>query len=144
MKVKVFRNSLIHSSFARGVVRGNPGGEGIMAGPDRLKPAGIFNGCVNLQTVAHDAGVGKKSRSVLLPVSSDPVDIEAMVSALEGRALFEHQEPGQAGLIDLQHQAFKQDAVIVSGESIFPIVIGPMELVARSDAAVSGHALREL
>ena len=49
-------------------------------------------------------------------------------------------EPGEAGLVDLQHQPLEERGVVGEREAVLLLMVGPVPLVAGSDVAVGvGH-----
>src|SRR3546814_15245620 len=61
----------------------------------------------------------------------------------EAVALAQDGFPAQTGLVDLQQQAFEQDAFVALREAVFVVVVGPVQRVpGRAVAVAGGHGAR--
>ncbi len=120
------------------MVGGEPAGERPVALPQLEDARRVGDGRVDLEPVAHDARIGQQPPPVARAVGRDHVGIEPVVGPAERFALLEDGEPGEAGLVDLQHQPLEQRRVVVERKAVLVIVVGPVPLVARRDVAVRG------
>ena len=105
-------------------------------GPD---PAGVLDDRLDLAPVADDARVGQKPRLVPGPVAGNPVERESLEGPEERIAALQNNQPGEAGLVDLQRQALQERVVIRQWKAIFALVIGPMEGMPGRDVAIPAH-----
>ena len=87
-----------------------PVGEGAVLLADRLDPLGILDRGLDLEPVADDPGIGEQASPLPRAVARDLGDLEVVVGAAERLALLQDGEPGQARLVDLQHQPLEQPA----------------------------------
>jgi len=106
--------------------------------PERLFVRVVDRG-VDLEPVADDARVGEQSLPLPRPVPRDLLEIEVVVSQLERRPLLEDREPGESGLVDLQHQSLEEPVVTPDRETVFAIVVRTVKGMAGGDVAVGGH-----
>src|SRR6185312_5083501 len=113
-----------------------PGGETAMLRANRLNPPGVLDGGLDLEPVADDARIAEESRHVLGLVSGHPVDVEAIEGIEEGLALLEDGEPGQAGLVDLQHQPLEQHRIVPRRETVFGVVVGAVKFMSGRHRAI--------
>ena len=118
------------------MVRVEPGGERAVRRPELEDRRGVGDGGVHLEPVADDARVGQESPPVAGAVCGHDLWIEAAVGLAERVALLEDREPGEAGLVDLQHQSLEQLGVAREREAVLLVVIGPVPFVAGGDVAV--------
>ena len=114
---KVFLNSFTQSSFVSGCRASSHKAKEPCSAIKPLDDPGVVDHRVDLQAVAHDAGIGEKARLVGFAIAGDPVDIEALEGGEEGFALLEDGEPGEAGLVDLEREPFQQSRVVARRES---------------------------
>ena len=74
--------------------------------------ARVVDGGLDLEPVAHDAGIGHQAGDVLGAVAGDALGVEAVEGAAEILALLQDRQPRQAGLEAFQHQLLEQRAVV--------------------------------
>src|SRR5215213_1111509 len=80
------------------------------------------------------------SPPVTLAIARDHLGIEPAVRPSKRIALLEDGEPGEPGLVDLEHQPLEQRRVVAERDAVFVVMIGPVPEVAGSDIAVGdGH-----
>jgi hypothetical protein len=82
---------------------------------------------------------GRQQAGAVPLAVSDAVDVEAIVGAAESLALFQHQFPAQAGLVDFQQQPLEQPRFVLDGKSVLEIMVRPMDGVPDRKIAVTGH-----
>src|SRR3546814_3045586 len=76
--------------------------------------------------------------SDLVAIVGDPVHVEVVVGVAEAVALAQDRFPAQAGLVDLQQQAFEQHGLVALREAILGVVVGPVQRVPGREVAVGG------
>ncbi len=116
-----------------------PGGETAMAAAQAQDHAGIVDRGIDLEPVADDARVGEQARAISFAIRGDTLDVEAVVGAVEARALLQHRLPAQPGLVDFQQQALEQHGFVAVRETVFVVVVIAMHGVPRGDVAVARH-----
>src|SRR5581483_8020994 len=89
--------------------------------------AGVVDRRLDLEPVAHDAGVGHQAGDVLGPVAGDALGLEAVEGASEVVALLEDGEPRQPGLETLQHQLLEQHPVVRLGHAPLLVVVARID-----------------
>jgi hypothetical protein len=72
-------------------------------------------GGLDLEAIAHDAGIAHQARHIFGAVAGDALRIECMERGAKILALLEDGQPRQAGLEALEHQLFKECADPRSG-----------------------------
>ena len=72
-------------------------------------------------------GVAEQAGDVGVAERRDPVDIEPGEGGAKRRALLQHRQPGQAGLVDLQAQPLEQHRLVLGREAVLGVVIGPVQ-----------------
>ena len=96
----------------------------------------------DLEPVADDAGILQQAVDIGLPKTRDPVDLELGEGGAEGRTLLQHRKPGQPGLVDFEGQALEQHRFVARRETVFPVVIRPVQRMPGRGAAVGAAHLR--
>ena len=77
--------------------------------------AGVVDHGLDLEAVAHDAGVAHQAGDVLGAVAGDAVGIEAVEGLAEVLALPEDRQPRQAGLEAFEDELLEQGAIVGIG-----------------------------
>src|SRR5690606_40864403 len=127
---------------AQRVMRAEPERKTTELVADPLQTTCILDCSVYFQTVADDARVREQTCAIPLAVGSDDVDVEAVVSLVESLSLVEDRQPGEPGLIDLQHESLEQLGVRLELQSISVVVIGTVLWVTRCCATTSHRLYR--
>src|SRR5690606_21840541 len=112
------------------VVHVKPGLEATMAFTQVANDLCIVDHRIDLEPIANDAGVIQQPRAVTIIESGYAIHIEVTECATERRTLLQHGQPGQACLVDFQHQAFEQHRLVMNGKAILVVVIRAMKRVA--------------
>ena len=99
---------------------------------DFREPARVVDGGLDLQAVAHDAGVPHQSLNFLLFESRDLARIKSGKRLAEVFALFEDDEPAQARLKTFQHEKFKELPVVMHRTAPFLIVVLDIQRVLQT------------
>ena len=94
------------------------------------KRLGIADRGLDLQPIAHDAGIFHQPRDVALAEARDALGIEAGECRAIALALVEDGRPGQPGLRAFQDQELELGAVVPGGHAPLLVVIVDVELVA--------------
>src|SRR6185436_6515366 len=131
--------------FVAGVVGVEPVREGAVRPAQGEDAFGVFDGGVDFEAVADDAGVLQQARAAAGVIAGDALDGEVVEGFAEGGAFAEDRQPRQARLVDLEDEALEQAVVIAHGESVLGVVIRPVVRMPRRDVAVRaqfGCALR--
>ncbi len=115
-----------------------------MALPDRLQALGVLDGGLDLEAIADDAGISHQAPALARAEGGHLIDVEFSVSVSEGRPLLQAGEPGEPRLVDFEHEALEQDVVGAGRESVFPLVIGPVQGMAGGDLAVAAHRMQSV
>ena len=103
-------------------------------------PAGIRDSRVHLQAVPNDAGIGEEARAVRIAIGRHYLRVEAAIRLLKRRPLLEDGEPGEARLVDLQHQPLEELGIALQRETVLPLMVGSMPFMAWSHITVClGH-----
>ncbi len=76
--------------------------------PNLENALGIFNGGINFQAVANDAGVGHQTRKVFIVKSRNVLELEIRVSPGKTLTFFQNRFPRQPRLVDLEDQTLEQ------------------------------------
>src|SRR5215210_7535786 len=90
----------------------------------------IADGGIHFQPVADDSGVREKPGTVGVAIGRDNIRIETAVCPPERLSLLEDREPGESGLIDLQHQPLEQLGIAFEWKAILAIMIGSMPFMS--------------
>src|SRR2546423_10246256 len=101
----------------------------------------IFNGGLNLQPVADDAGILQQEPDFFISVPRYLFDRELVKGFIKIFFLIEDGSPGKPGLVDLQHQSCKQFIIVLNWKSIFFVMIQNMNITwihLPDDFAVRG------
>src|SRR5262249_39228362 len=97
--------------------------------------AGREHAALDLQAVAHDAGVLHQRLDLLRREARDLLRREAGEGAAEIVALAQDGDPGQPGLEAVEDELFEQRAVVVFRHAPFLVVIGDVERVLLGPGA---------
>ena len=76
-----------------------------------------------------------------LAKGGDPIDIELGEGSAKGGSFLQDSEPGQSGLIDFQDQALEQHRFVAGRETVFSVVIRPVQRMSRGQPAIGGAHL---
>jgi hypothetical protein len=139
VKRKVLRNSLTQSLPAQRVMGPQPARETAVTAAHVSNGAGVLDGCIDLEPVAHDARIRQQASAVALVIVRHPVHVETAVGAAEPVALFQHQLPAQPGLVDFQQQPLEQQTLVLERKAVLTVVVGAVDRVADGKVAVAGH-----
>src|SRR5258708_25368845 len=104
-----------------------PAGEGAVNLAQFDQAARIGDGGIVLQAVADDAGIGEQALDIASAEIGNARDVPTDEGRSKGGTLLQDGEPGEPRLIDLEHEALEEDAVIARREAIFRRVIGSVE-----------------
>ena len=131
--------------FGPGVKRGGvmsiePGLERTEVVLEGLNATRIFDGGIDLQTVADDAGVRKKAVEVGLPVGRDLADIEVLIGTAEIIRFLEYCEPGEASLINLEDEALEEQVIALEREAVLSVVVEPVKRSLRDGTGRTGNS----
>ena len=119
---------------------GEPAGERAMALPELQDPLRIRDGGIHLQPIADNARITEQPSSVPGAIGRHHRGVDAAIRPPERLPLLENGEPGEAGLVDLQHQPLEQRRVVLQWEAVLLVVVRSMPLVAGRDVTVTlGH-----
>src|SRR5690349_4722294 len=121
------------------MMRLEPARERAVRAPQLENLLGVRDRRVDLELVADDAGVGEQTAPVARAVRGHDLGIESVVCPAEALALLEDGEPGEPGLIDLEHEPLEQPRIIREREAVLGVVVGSVPFMARSNVAVA-HA----
>ena len=94
---------------------------------------------LDLQPVAHDAGVGHQALDVGRGVTGDLVSVEIVEGAAVVLALLQDRDPAQPRLRTLEHQHLEEVTVVVVGHAPFEVVVGGVERIGAAPGAAVGH-----
>src|SRR5215210_1895611 len=125
--------------LAPGMMRVEPAGKGATGVPQLQNRPRVGDGGIDLQSVSDDAAVIQEAGTVGVTVRGDDLGYEAMIGPLKRFPLLEDSEPGEAGLIDLEHQTLEKRGVVLEREAILPLVIGTMPWIVGGKGTVAGH-----
>lgn len=113
-----------------------PGREGAVVSPQDEDPAGVLDGGVYLQAIAHDPRVGEQASALARAVMSDDLGIEGVESPAERLAFAQDRQPGETGLVDLQTEPLEERGVLPDREPVFAVVVRAVIRMSGSDVAV--------
>ncbi len=116
-----------------------PRGERAVGVAEPANPAGVLDHRLDLEPVANDPGIGEKPRLVPRAKARHPVERESAKRGAKGFPLFEHGQPRQARLVDFERQALEESRFIVKRETVFGVVIRPVEGMPGRDRAIGRH-----
>jgi hypothetical protein len=122
--------------FGPWMVRLEPSGEGSMAASKLQDGPRIGDGRLDLEPVADDPGISHEALDVPGAKPRDHCRIESSIGRAKRRLLLENGEPGQPGLVDLQHQPLEQRRVFSYGKAVLGGMIRPVPLMSRCYVAV--------
>ena len=106
----------------------------MLQGQDRLR---VGDRGLDLETIAHNAWVGKQALDLSLIVARDNARVETLKRPTEVLALVEDRSPGETGLEDVQAQMLEQLAIIMHRPAPFGIMVGGHERFPVAEAALS-------
>src|SRR5712692_7781317 len=90
------------------------------------EPPRIADRGIDLQAIADDPAIAQQAGDVFGTEAGDAIDVPSGERRAEGGTLLQDGQPGQPGLVDLEHEALEQYAVLPRGEAVFGFVIGAM------------------
>jgi hypothetical protein len=90
---------------------------------------------VDLEPVAHDAGIHHQGCDLALAVASDQRRVEAVEHLAVAPALLQDREPRQAGLGTLEHQELEQLAIVVQRHAPLGVVVGDVDRIGADPGA---------
>lgn len=91
-----------------------------------------MNGCLDLATVAHNAGILEQTPDVTFTEFCDAGEVEALERLAEVLTLTQNGEPRKPGLKAFQTDLLEQKAVFRDWKSPLRIVVGNVVLVLAS------------
>ena len=121
------------------VVCVEPAGEGAELVAQHEQAARVLDRRVDLQPVADDARVTEQPSPLAPAVGRDARHVEAVVGVDEGGTLLEDGQPGEPGLIDLEHEPFEELPVVADREAVLAVVIRAVDRMPGRGGAVA-HA----
>jgi hypothetical protein len=86
------------------MMRVQPAGERSVRLPQRLETSGIFGGGFDLEPVADDPRIGEQAVGLGRAEGGHAIDREIRERCAKGCTFPEDRRPGEARLIDLEHQ----------------------------------------
>ena len=99
---------------------------------------GVADGRLNLEAVAHDAGIGEQASDLRGIIAGDPFRVEMVEHRAVALPLAQDGEPVEAGLRAFENQHFEQPAVIVERRSPFLVVIAYIQRIGSAPGAAFG------
>jgi len=90
---------------------------------------------VDLEPVAHNAGVGQQTRRVGLAVPGDTRDVEAVERRAVVLAFAQDRQPTQSGLCALEDQELEQPPVVMQRNAPLAVVVRLIQRVAAAPGA---------
>ena len=124
------------------VVRGKPKGERAVRLPQRLEASGIFGGGFDLEPVADDPRIGEQAVEIARAEGGDAIDREIREGGPERRAFLEDCRPGEARLIDFEHQSLEQHALLLRRKAVLGVMVHPVDRIPGCEPAISRAHLR--
>src|SRR5215467_8729620 len=103
--------------------------------------ARIVDGGLDLESIAHDPGIGHQPGDVFGAVAGDALGGEAVECAPEILALFQDRQPRKAGLEALQDELFKERPVVWLRHTPFLVVVARVNGLGDPDPRAA-HELR--
>ena len=95
--------------------------------------AGVVDGGLDLEPIAHNAGVGHETSHVLGAVAGNALGVEGMEGGAKVFPLAQDGQPRQARLEALEHQLLKQRALIGLGYAPFLVVVARILGIGDAD-----------
>ena len=86
----------------------------------------LWDGGLDLQAISNDSYVAHEAFPVGIAVVGHGPNVEMIVGRPEPVPFSQDRQPGQACLVDLEHESFEEAIVIGDREAVFFIVIGAM------------------
>ncbi len=125
--------------FWQRVMGGDPGCKGTGRLTNDPHPSCVFDDGVHLEAVADDGGIGQQPVPLCGPIVGYLVHRKAVEGAPQALPPFQHQKPGQPGLVNFEGEALEQSRLVAERKAVFEVVIRPMERMTGSDVAIPAH-----
>lgn len=92
-------------------------------------PLRVDDGRVDLESIPNDAGIVEQTGYIFFTVLCYLGNIELVIRLSEMAGFFQNGDPGQARLIDLQYETFKEQVIILERKAILGIMIGSVKCI---------------
>ena len=108
--------------------------------PRLQEGAGVGDGGLNLQAVAHDAAVRQEPPDLPGIVSRDLLRIKIVECPTVVLTLRKHDGPAQARLCAFEDQQLEESPIVAQRHSPFVVVIGDVKRLPRPGTPFQSHA----
>ncbi len=125
--------------YVKRVVLDDPGVEAPVAIPEYEDGFRVGDRGLDFQSIANDSLVGEEAFRIPVSKPRHHRGVEAPIGPTERLSLLEDREPGEARLVDLEHQPLEQLVVPAERETVLGVVIWAVPFVAGCEVAVARH-----